>query len=198
MDNLDDLKAIWHTAKTDNLPSSQEMLQIVRKFRGQKLRNKWLVIAICGLLCCFIITVLSLSPFKMLTTYLGGALVIAGAALMAATTIKSLRRFYRLEDCSNVEFLAFIEQTRQNQIFYYRKTMVAVVALYSAGWMLYTYEPVYKHPVWLYGTYAVIIIYLAVMWFVVRPRAFKKDQNKLNAMRQRLENISNQLNSNEN
>ena len=193
MDNLYNLKAILHTAKTDDLPSSQEMLQMIRKFRSQKLRNKWLVIAISALLCCFIITVLIIFPFKMLTSYLGGALVIAGAALMAATTIKSLRRFYRLDDCSNVEFLAFIEQTRQNQLFYYQKTMGAVVALYSAGWVLYTYEPVHKYPLWFYSTYAVIIIYLAVMWFVVRPRAFKKDQDKLNAMRRRFENISNQL-----
>lgn len=193
MDNLDDLKAIWHTAKTDVLPTSGEMLQMIRKFRSQKLRNKWLVIGVSCLSSCFVVLVLSIFPFKMLTSYVGGTLIVAGSVLLAGTTIKSLRRFYRLNDCSNLEFLAFIEQTRQNQIYYYKKTMVAVVLLYMIGWVLYTYEPAHKYPIWLYSTYSVMFIYLAVMWFVVRPRAFKRDAEKLNAMRQRLENISNQL-----
>jgi len=71
--------------------------------------------------------------------------------------------------------------------------MVAVVLLYTVGWVLYTYEPAHKHLIWLYSTYSVMFIYLAVMWFVVRPRAFKRDAHKLNSMRKRLENISNQL-----
>jgi len=65
MDNLDDLKAIWHTAKTDVLPTSGEMLQMIRKFRSQKLRNKWLVIGVSCLSSCFMVLVLSIFPFKM-------------------------------------------------------------------------------------------------------------------------------------
>lgn len=193
MDNLDDLKAIWHTAKTDSLPSSGEMLQMIKKFRGQKLRNKWLVIVISSMLSVLMVVILCTLPFKMLSTYLGGTLITAGCVLLAATTIKSLRRFYQLDNCSNLEFLAFIEQTRQNQNYYYKKTMVAIVLLCSVGWVFYTYEPVYKHPIWLYSTYTIMFIYLAVMWFVVRPRSIKKDAEKLNTLKQRLKDISNQL-----
>jgi len=193
MDSLDDLKAIWHTAKTDSLPSSQEMLQMIKKFRTQKLRNKWLVIVFSCLSSCLMVVVLSIFPFKMLTSYIGGTLIIAGSILMAVSCIKSLKRFYRLDDCSNIEFVAFIEQTRKNQIFYYKKTMVAIVLLYATGWVLYTYEPAYKHPIWFYSVYSIMLIYLAVMWFVVRPRTFKKDQEKLNVMQQQLKDISNQL-----
>jgi hypothetical protein len=113
--------------------------------------------------------------------------------ILAATTMKSLSRFYRLDNCSNLEFVAFIEQTRQNQIYYYKKTMVSIAILCSVGWLLYMYEPTYKHPLWFIGTHSAFIIYMAVMWFVVRPRSFKKDEDKLNALKQRLQNISNQL-----
>jgi len=193
MDNLDDLKAIWHTAKTDSLPTSGEMLQMIKKFRRQRLRNKWQVIITSCLLILLMVVILCVLPFKMLTSYIGGALFITAMVTLVATTVKSLRRFYRLDNCSNLEFVAFIEQTRQNQIFYYKKTMVAIVLLCSIGWLLYMYEPTYKYPLWFIGTHTAFIIYMAVMWFVVRPRSFKKDEDKLNALKQRLQDISNQL-----
>jgi TRAP-type uncharacterized transport system fused permease subunit len=193
MNNLDDLRAIWHTAKTDSLPTSKEMLKLVKKFRSQKLRNKWLVIIVSVLIAGLVLFVLCTTHFKLLSTYIGGGLAIASVLLLAATNIRSLKRFYELDNCSNLEFLAFIEQTRQNQIYYYKRTMVIIMVLYSAGWMLYMYEPVYKHPTWLFGVYFAMLIYLALMWFIVRPRFFKKNAAKLNEMRQRLESISQQL-----
>lgn len=193
MDNLDDLKAIWHTAKTDSLPSIKEMLQIIRKFRSQKLRNKWLFIVSSLMLSCLIIAVLFISDFKLITTYVGGGLMALSGLFLAATNIRSLKRFYQLEDCNNLEFLAFIEQTGKNQNHYYKKTMVVIVLLCSVGCLLYLYESTYQHSFWFIGIYTAIIIYFAVFWFIVRPRAIKKDAAKLNATRQRMENISKQL-----
>ncbi|MVN22851.1 hypothetical protein [Mucilaginibacter arboris] len=193
MDNLNDLKAIWHSAKTDSLPTSVEMEQIIKKFRNQKLRNKWLTIVVSCLISVLMIVVLFIVPFKLLVTYLGGGLIATSSVLLAATNIKSLKRFYQLDDYSNLDFLAFIEQTRQNQIFYYKKTMVIIMLLCSVGLLLYLYELTYQHLFWFISTYAAILVYLLIMWFIVRPRSFKKGTEKLNATRQRLEKISNQL-----
>jgi hypothetical protein len=193
MDNLDELKAIWHTAKSDSLPSSNEMLQIIRKFRSQKLRSKWLIIGLSLLYSCLIVAALVVVDFKLITSYVGGGLMAISGIWLAATNIRSLKRFYELDDFSNLEFLAFIEQTRKNQIYYYQKTMVILVSLCSAGWLLYLYEPTYQHPRWFLGVYSLAIIYLAVMWFIVRPRSFRKNAEKLNATRQRMESILNQL-----
>jgi hypothetical protein len=193
MDNLDELKAIWHTAKSDSLPSSNEMLQIIRKFRSQKLRSKWLIIGLSLLFSCVIAAVLIVVDFKLITSYVGGGLMALSAIWLAATNIRSLKRFYELDDFSNLEFLAFIEQTRKNQIYYYQKTMVILVSLCSAGWFLYLYEPTHQHPLWFLGVYSLAIIYLAVMWFIVRPRSFRKHAEKLNATRRRMESILNQL-----
>ena len=120
MDNLDDLKAIWHTAKTDGLPSSKEMVQLIRRFRSQKLRSKWLVIICSCLLSLLIMTVLFTVQFDLISTYIGGALMAVSGFLLAFTNIRSLKRFYELDDCSNLDFVAFIAQTRQNQIYYYK------------------------------------------------------------------------------
>jgi uncharacterized membrane protein len=193
MDNLNDLKAIWHTAKTDSLPTSAEMKQLIKKFRNQKLRNKWITIVVSCLCSILITVVLLITPFKMLITYVGGGLLVASTVLLAATNIKSLKRFYQLDNCSNQEFLAFIEQTRQNQIYYYKKTQAVFYLLWVTGCLLYLYEPVSRHPEWLIWVYGFAIIYVLVIWFIVRPRYFKKDAEKLNATKQRLERISNQL-----
>lgn len=193
MDNLNDLKAIWHTAKTNSLPSSTEMYRLIKRFRSQKLRNKWMIIIAACLLSLLMVIVLFVTPFKLVTTYTGGAMIIAGGMWLAVTNIRSLGRFYRLDDCSNADFLAFIAQTRQNQLRYYKRTMVVIVLLCSIGWMLYMYEPLHQHTWWFYVVYAVMLTYLAVLWFVVRPRAFKKDEQKLDATKAQLERISNQL-----
>lgn len=194
MDNLDDLKAIWHTARTDSLPSSKEMLQFIGTFRRQKLRTKWLTILFSSIFSCLIIAVLFLMDFQLTTTYIGGALIALGGFLIALTNLRSLKRFSQLQDCTNLEFLEFIEQTRQNQIYYHKITMARVLLLCFVGWLLYLYEPVHQQPLWLIGVcYAAALIYVSILWFVVRPRAFKKDAEKLEATKSRLESISKQL-----
>lgn len=193
MNSLDDMKALWHAAKTDTLPSSKEMLRLIRKFRSQKLRNKWLSILAAVAIGGMMVSVLIRHPFQFAATYIGGGLVIIACILLAATNIKSLKRFYQLEDSDNVNFLAFLAQTRKNQIRYYQKTMVQVVGLCAAGWVLYMYELLYRFPAWCIGIYALMTIYLAIMWFVVRPRSFKRDERKLNATRERVEQILKQL-----
>jgi len=193
MDNFDDLKALWHTAKTDDLPSSEQIMQLVTKFRRQKLRRKWMMIIsaffFSGLLTATLIT----SNHRLATTYIGGLLMVATGIMIAVREIRSLKRFRQLEDQSNLDFVAFLEQTRRNQLYHYKKTMVLNVTLSSAGWFLYMYESVHRHPLWLFILYGAFTVYLAVMWFVVRPRSFKKNAAKLDATRERLNNILNQL-----
>lgn len=193
MDNLDDLKAVWHTAKTDSLPSSTEMLQLISTFRNHKLRKKWLTIISSLLFSSLIIVVLFLVHFRLIATYIGGGLMVISGLWIAVNNIKSIKRFNQLDNCSNVEFLEFIEQTRQNQHYYYKKTMVKIVLLCSVGWLMYLYEVVYQYPLWLIGIYTTALIYLSIMWFIVRPRSFKKDAAKLDAIRERLQTIAEQL-----
>jgi Flp pilus assembly protein TadB len=193
MDNLDDLKALWQSAKTDSLPNSKAMLQIIRKFRSQKIRNKWIVILSSALLACVIVAALFNSNFKLLTTYLGGSLMALACVWMAVNNFRSLKRFNQLDNCSNVDFLDFIEQTRQNQIYYYKRTMGILVLLWSVGCLMYMYEASYKHSLGLIIFYSAFLVYVAVLWFFVRPRSLKKNAEKLNAMKAHLESISKQL-----
>jgi len=193
MDNLDDFKAIWHAADTKTLPSSEEMLKLISNFRGQKLRNKWLVIISSLILCVLFIAVLCIFSFRLWTTYIGGSLMALASLWLAINNFRSIKRFRQLDDSNNLEFIAFLEQTRKNQVYYYTRTMVYVLAGYSAGYMFYIYELIYKYPTWFTVVYSTFGIYVAVMWFVVRPRAFRRDAARLNAIQQRHEKLLNQF-----
>ncbi|WP_342645621.1 hypothetical protein [Mucilaginibacter sp. CSA2-8R] len=197
MDNLTNLKAIWHSAKTDGLPTSVEMLQLIKKFRSQRLRKKWLVIIVASVLTVLMVITMFYYHPKMITTRIGQVLITISCACLAFTNIKSIRRFYQLNDCSNAEFLAFIEQTRQNQIYFYKKTQVAIMLLSSVGLLLYLYESASKYPGGLMIAYSLGALYLAIIWLLVRPRTFKKNAEKLNAVKMHLYKISKQLKDDE-
>jgi hypothetical protein len=131
--------------------------------------------------------------FTMISTRIGEACLIVTCMLLAFTNIRSIRRFIDFNDCTNKEFIEFMEQTRRNQLFYYQKTQVAGMAISSTGLLLYFYELVYRDTVVLIITYSVAIIYLAVMWFVVRPRNFKRQNLKMDETLRKLHDISNQI-----
>jgi len=193
MDNLNDLKALWLTAKTDDLPSSNEMLRIVKKFRNQRLRKKVMIICIALALAAIMIVAVFIYKSTMLSTRLGEACALIACIILAVTNIRSLRRFIYLKDCSNKEFIAFLEQTRLNQLYYHKKTQVAGMALSSVGLLLYLYELVYRDMVLFISIYAFAVIWILVLWLVIRPRAFKKQTVKLNETLKKLEKIADQI-----
>lgn len=193
MDNLNDLKAIWMTARTDSLPDSTEMVRQIKKFRDQKIAKKIrAIISAFGFIGIMIVTALVYKQ-AMPVTHVGQALAIVAGIILAYTNIRSIRRFYELKDCSNKEFLEFLEQTRLNQLYYYKKTQVIGLLLCSASIFLMLYEFIYTNTLLLIGVYSVAVIYLSVVWLIIRPRTFKREAKKLKTTMERLTTISKQL-----
>ena len=197
MDNLNDLKAIWLTAKTDDLPGSKEMLRIVKKFRNERLRKKLLIIFVALFAIAMMVVTIFVVRSTMITTILGEVLTIMAALILIFTNTKSMKRFIDLKDCSNKEFIDFLEQTRRNQIYYYKKTQVAGMALSSTGLFLYIYEQVYRSLLATVIFYSIITIWTLFLWLYLRPRNFKKQAVKLNATMEKLRKISDQINEHE-
>ena len=98
MDNLNDLKAIWLTAKTDSLPDSHEMVQIVRKFRNKKLLKITALVIAAIVLVAIMIWVVFVYKSTMLSTRLGEAFIIIAGIILIATNLNSLLRFYKLKE----------------------------------------------------------------------------------------------------
>lgn len=193
MDNLNDLKALWRTAKTDDLPTSAEMLQLVKKFRQQRLRKKWLVVAVGAGTLLSMLAVMLVRHTQLTTTWVGEVIIASSSLALMVDNILSMKRFNQLDNCSNKEFLAFVEKTRQNQLRYHQKTEYLIMLPFCIGWLLYLYEIVIMAGGLLFWVYVPAIIYLLIIWLWVRPYTYKKDEKKLNALEERLKNIHKQL-----
>jgi len=194
MHDLNELKQLWQTANTESLPASNEMLRIVKKFRNQKLRNKYLIIFIAALLSSIMAVPIFVSPSMMMTTRIGGLLLIGSCGLLIFTDTRSLKRFHDLDDRTNKDFIDFLEKTRQNQLYYYKKTQVAGLWLSSAGLLFYLYDFVHKNTALIIIGYSLTLVYILVIWFVLRPRKFNKEAKKLNETIERLNTLSKQIN----
>jgi len=197
MDNLNDLKTIWLSAKTDALPTPQQVVKQGKKFRKTILLKKGAIIAVTSVCAFIILFSMFFNPPAMVSTIVGNAMVIAGASLIAISNIRSIRRFYDFTDFTNREFLQFIEKTRENQRYFYRKTQVLAFTLTSAGWLISLYEMLHRKHLLLIVVYCFAVIYLLLAWFVFRPYTYKKNSRKLNETQQNLERILNQLNNDE-
>ena len=195
MDNLNDLKAIWLSAKTDSLPDSAEMVRIIRQFRNQKLKKLVMLISVAVLAVVFMMVAYTLYDSKMLVTRIGEVCLILSALILIATNINSLIRFKKLNDCSNADFLKFLEKTRTRQLFYHHKTQMVCMILYSAGLLLYLYELVYIKPMVCIAAYTLTILFLAYFWLIERPRKFKKQAVRMNEMIAKTASLAEQLNT---
>lgn len=193
MDNLNDLKKIWLTADTTSLPDSAEIIRMAKQFRNQKLRKKILIIITALLLMAMMIGLSFLYQSKMITTRIGEACIIIAAGILAYTNVNSIGRFYRYKDYNNKEFLAFLEQTRANQIYYHQKTQVMGLAFSSVGIAFYLFETLRTNLIAGIVLYLMVGVFLLINWFYIRPKTFKKQKAKLETTIKQLEKISKQL-----
>ncbi|PZR26476.1 MAG: hypothetical protein DI535_14500 [Citrobacter freundii] len=198
MEEINDWQAVWKTADTNALPSANEMKAEVRKFLQTRIQKKWMVIVTGFVLAVLVLIVLVITPFKIVTTYIGGGLIALSCLGMSFDNARSLKRFYQCNDHSTTDFLAFIEKTRQNQLRFHKRTQGLILMGLSAGMCLYLYEPALHHPVLTAGIYLVFAVYIAVCWFVIRPRVFIKSAEALNKAKERIEKLEQQLKETEN
>jgi hypothetical protein len=193
MDNLNDLKKIWRTADTSSLPNSNEIMRMGKKYRNKGLAKKIFLIAAALLLSVLMVIVLFIYKPTMLSTRIGAGFMIIALSILVYTNIRSIGRFYYFRDYNNKEFIAFLEQTRLNQIYFYKKTQVISLSFSSIGLLFYLFETAYQHPIAGLIIYLISGLFLSINWLVTRPRTFKRQSEKLNETLKKLERISNQI-----
>jgi len=197
MDNLNKLKAIWHTAKTDDLPTTAEMVKMAKKFRYQKLRNKILSVSV-GVGTIVLMLAFYLNTPKLATSTIAGIICTVVASLVLVyTNARSMKRFIDMKDLSNKQFIEFLEQTRRNQLYYYRYTQVVGLLFSSIGLLLFMFEFVQKNTTISAVFYIIALGWTLFMAFYMRPRNFKKQSEKLNNMLTSLKKVNDQLNDKE-
>jgi Flp pilus assembly protein TadB len=193
MDNLNELKAIWRTGHDPRLPQAEDIKQSILTFKRQRVYKKWFVIVVAIFLAIVMMITIVVYPSHQFTTKAGAMLIMLSCLLLAGTNLRSLKRFHQLYACSNAEFISFLEKTRQNQLYYYRKTQAWIILLCGSGLLLYLYEFATKKPGFIVAIYFFLLLYLLIMWFVVRPKMFRKNTEQIIDMQQYFEKLNHQL-----
>jgi hypothetical protein len=193
MDNFNDLKSIWLTAKTDSLPASDEIVHIIKRYRNKTLQKKMMVILVGLVSVTIMIGIIFFYKPEMLTTRIGESFIILAGSILIFSNVRSIKRFYDLQEFSNRDYIEFLKKGRQNQIHFYKKTQVFGMAFCSIGLLFYIFEFVHKNAILSIIAYSLLVIYLLILWLIVRRRVFTKHARKLEELIKRLESLSNQL-----
>lgn len=193
MDNLNELKAIWQTADTSDLPQAQEIKTISKSYQQKTLVKKaW--IAVLTLLCSAVF-VLSMFFYKpaFLSTRLGQLFILIAMFILLWSNLKSLNRIYKIRNCSNQEFINYLREVQLNRIIYYKKTQVLGTAFNAVGLLLYLYEMVYKNAYLAIILYSLTVIALLSGLFYFRPRAYQRRKAKFDPFLNHIEKLNDQL-----
>jgi len=189
MEDLNNLKSLWKSAKPVELPDAAELQQDIKDFRGTKLRNKVLTVTVAVLIVILSFAALLLAKNLWLSTQAAILLNMVACIVLAATNLRSMNRFIGLKDFSNVDFLHFLQQTQRNQIRYYKRTEVAGLTLVTASTLLFPYQFITDSLAMAIGIYTVVVGWILVLWFYIRPRSFSKHSKKLSGEIGRFESI---------
>lgn len=193
MEDLNDLKGLWLKANISSLPDSKEMARAIKKFRAEKLFKICYFILIAFALVISMILLILTGDEIFLSTRIGGILIILAGLLFIATNLNSLYRFYNLKECSNKDFLIFLEKTKIRQLFYYNRTQIVGLCLMFCGLLIYLYEFVSTNTILFIISYLFVLLYLLLVVKVLRPKAFKINSKKLQLQIEHLQSMNNQL-----
>lgn len=193
MDSFNDLQEIWHKANITALPGADEMVRATRKYSRRMLLKKVSLVALGLALAAGMVGVAILYKSVMLTTRIGECGILAACLVFVWANTGSVARAYRLKDYSNKDFISYLEQLPVKRLRYYRGTQVLGLSLASAGLALYFFEPFHSDVRLSVTAYSLLAVYVLLMWFVVRPRAFRRQQRKLEETINRMQRLANQL-----
>lgn len=193
MDNLNELKAIWQTADTTDLPQAKEIKSISKNYQQKTLVKKaWVFVATLFASGIFMLSLFFYHPVFLITR-IGQLFILIAMLILVWSNLKSLNRIYKIRNCSNQEFLKYLREVQLNRIIYYKRTQVLGMFFYSMGLLLYLYELVYKNTFWAIGLYALTIIFLLFSWLYLRPKAYQKRKEKFEPLLNHLEKLNNQM-----
>ena len=193
MENLNELKAIWLNVKTTSLPSSNQMVTIIKNNKNKTLRRLVFLVLGAFAMIIFVLFASDVYDFKFISSKIGEALIIFSGLILMITNLNSLNRFYKLKVCSNKDYISFLEQTQVRQLFYFKYTQVVGLAFSFIGLVFYLYELVYQNQLIMIISYLLLLLYFSIVFFYLRPKSYKKGIVKLNLELEKVRRISQQF-----
>ena len=188
--NFDDLWA----KQTVSPPQMEELFSKLSKLRRKNLTKLIFVNILMVATIAFIIFIWLYYEPGLITTKIGIVLTISGIIIYLFVYNLLLPHLLKIdENLSNSEFLKAIVQLKERQKFLHTTMLQIYFITLTLGISLYLYEYVSQLTFpWTIFAYAATLVWIGFNWFYLRPKVIRKEQDKLNGIIKKFENISRQ------
>lgn len=195
MKNFDDLLSVWQAQpKPDKLEVDHVLKQVKKGISGLSRKLMWNIISMVAA-TAWVFAVLLFFAFKYWTTYAGIFLVML---IMAVYTIVLVRDYRLLNKrdatISPNEYLQSLKEYQRRRANMYGWMYYTYVLLLSLGLCLYMFEvaSIFSTSI-KFLVYGINVAWLLFITFYLKDRIFKREQEKLTLMIDRLERLQSQF-----
>ena len=189
-----DFKNIWQQQSSDR-PNREELLGRLKKFRNENLRRLVLTnIALIATSLGIGFIWFRYQP-QMISTKIGIILVILAMVIFLLAYNRMFMLFYTTDTAqSNSEFLQNLYMVKNKQKLMQTTMLNIYFIMLILGIFLYMYE--YASMMKISSAvlaYGAVLVWMVINWFYIRPKTVKKQQEKLNGLIRKFEELNNQF-----
>ncbi|SHG69150.1 hypothetical protein [Flavobacterium defluvii] len=194
IDNNIDFKDLWKKQSVSQ-PDIQDLLARLNKFKKAAMRSLWITNMLLFATSAFIIFIWIYYQPQFVSTKIGIVFTILAMVIYLFVYNKLLAKYKNIEAAqSNQEYLQNLILIKKKQQFLQTKMMSFYFIVLTVGICLYMYE--YASRMTFLGaglTYGITLLWMAFNWFYIRPKQIKKQQEKINVLIEKFEEVNNQL-----
>jgi membrane protein YdbS with pleckstrin-like domain len=190
-----DFKKIWNTQKIKT-PKVEILYAKANKLKSRSFLKLIVVNITLLLTITFIGFIWYYYQPELVTTKIGIIFTILAMLIFLLPYNKQFSLLSKTKtEPNNKEYLQQLIKLKEKQTFQQTTMLSIYFILLALGIGLYMFEYVSKMTItWGIITYAITILWFAINWFYVRPKAITKQNAKLNKLLGEFEKLNNQMN----
>jgi hypothetical protein len=190
------LKKIWNKQKIET-PKVEVLYATANKLKTRSFLKLIVVNIILLLTITFISFIWYYYQPELVTTKIGIVLTILSMVIFLLPFNKQFSLLTKNKtEPNSKEYLQQLLKLKERQVFQQTTMLSIYFIILSLGIGLYLYEYVSRMTItWGIVTYAITILWFAINWFYLRPKAITKQNAKLNKLLVEFEKLNNQMNA---
>jgi predicted signal transduction protein with EAL and GGDEF domain len=189
-----DLKKIWNQQKLET-PKVEVLYAKANKLKSRSFLKLIVVNITLLLTITFIGFIWYYYQPELITTKIGIILTILAMIIFLLPYYKQSSLLSKTKtEPNSKEYLQQLIKLKEKQTFQQTTMLSIYFIIFSLGIGLYLFEYVSRMTItWGIITYAITILWFAINWFYIRPKAITKQNAKLNKLLVEFEKLNNQM-----
>ena len=195
MDNNNiDFKDLWKK-QTISQPNIEDLMARLKQFRKAAVRSLWVANFLLAITSVFIIFIWYYFQPQFISTKIGIVLAILAMAFYLTFYNRLMNNYKNIDaNQTNHEYLQKLIEIKKKQQFMQSTVLSWYFVVLLTGICLYMYEYASRMTVfYALLTYGVTLLWIGFNWFYLRPKQIKKQQDKINSLIEKFEEVNNQL-----